>query len=128
MDEEQNEYDEIIEVREWNPPYQTVAASQANNELYLNLALAAVAILMVGAAVAAFNTGKVARAPETLKAFLSGMLVWGTIVVTYVLLAEPYGSQMYDDDYMHLALSIVLPPVCALLAFLWWRRFVQRRT
>lgn len=66
------------------------------------------------------------RLGETARALVSGWVIWFIVVLSYVLMMQPYGGwPMYSGEYLNLIMWLTLPPLCAFAIHLWVRRFVR---
>ncbi len=58
-------------------------------------------------------------------AVLIGWILWVAGVTVVVLLFQPYGSRMFESDYINMALWFTLPPLLFLSVFWWCKRFFK---
>lgn len=57
------------------------------------------------------------------KRVLSGWCVWVLLVLAYVLLLNPYGGAMGDDEITNLLLWLILPPLVIAAFYKWVRQY-----
>lgn len=63
---------------------------------------------------------------ETTRAVLSGWAIWFIVVLSYILIMQPYSSwPIHADEYLNLAMWLTLPPLATFTIHLWVRRFVR---
>ena len=67
------------------------------------------------------------RFGETGKAFVSGWLIWIVLVISYVLIMQPYHGTMSDSEYANLLMWLTLPPLSAWTIQKWVRRFIVKK-
>jgi|TARA_B100002003_G_C14097365_1_gene527800 hypothetical protein len=81
---------------------------------------------IVTAIVAARWLKRASRADKRSAAtILVGWFLWIAAVTVVVLLFHPYGSTMYEDEYVNMGLWFTLPPLLFLSVFWWWKRFFK---
>lgn len=57
------------------------------------------------------------------KRILSGWGVWILLVLAYVLLLNPYGGALEDDEITNLLLWLILPPLVTVALYKWVRQY-----
>lgn len=67
----------------------------------------------------------IASMPESAIARLSAWGIWAFVVITAVILFDPYRGYMSVDDKVDILMWIVLPPVAVFATTRWYRRFVK---
>ena len=63
--------------------------------------------------------------PKSRRVMIFCAFTWGLAVVSYVLLFEPYGYRIGEDDYVHLAGVLTIPPLAIWLLWEIYERFVR---
>jgi len=61
------------------------------------------------------------------KAIFSGWAIWIFLVISFVLIAEPYDSPLDSVAYFNLFLWLILPPLGAIAICFWAKRFIVSR-
>ncbi|MCD2452980.1 hypothetical protein GO003_021605 [Methylicorpusculum oleiharenae] len=62
---------------------------------------------------------------EFKNAVASAWLIWIFTFISVILLFEPYGSSVQEDEILNAFMWFVLPPIAVIAVFLWYRRFIQ---
>lgn len=64
---------------------------------------------------------------KSTKATIVAWTIWIFVTISYVLLLEPYGFYIDDDELRNLFLWFILPPLSVLAIFYWIKRFTGIR-
>ena len=67
------------------------------------------------------------RFGETAKACVSGWTIWIVLIISYILIMQPYRRSMSPSDGLNLLMWLTLPPLSALAVYLWVKRFIIRK-
>ncbi|MEQ8261213.1 MAG: hypothetical protein RH947_13035 [Alcanivorax sp.] len=67
----------------------------------------------------------IASMHESAIARLSAWGIWAFVVITAVILFDPYRGYMSVDDKVDILMWIVLPPVAVFATTRWYKRFVK---
>lgn len=105
------------------PPLQSPSYSQ-NEALPFIIGGSGILILCV-LAYLVFRKRWLQNLTKSTKASGVAWAIWIFVTISYVLLLEPYGSSLEDDELRNLFLWFILPPLSVLAIYHWIKRFVS---